>query len=148
MASNYRNRSTKKAKPKKAAAAPAPAPKPQTPGEKMQGVVSERHPSGAAWNRKKANVIAFYNGICHLCNHPGALQVDHIVPFAETHDDSIANLRPAHGTAKNQKNPCPVCGLNCNNIRGALSVEAGKRKIAARQGKSPQAEPEDSGREW
>ena len=107
-----------------------------------------RHPSGRAWNRKVANVIAAHKGICHLCGHPGSLQIDHVIPFAETQDDSLANLRPVHGTAGKQKNPCPVCGLNCNNIRGALSVEASKRKIAARQGKPVKQPPRDSGRGW
>lgn len=147
MASNYRNRSTKKPKPKKPDS-PSPVPRSQSPSEKTAGYETERHPSGAVWNRKKRHVIAYYNGICHLCQHPGALQVDHLVPYAETHDDSIENLRPAHGTAKTQKNPCPVCKLNCNNIRGSLSVEAGKRKIAARQGNVTETPPEDSGREW
>lgn len=149
MTANYRNRSSKKPKPVKK---PPPSrdvvPPPQSPGEKMAGYESERHPSGAVWNRKKANVIAYYNGICHLCEHPGALQVDHLVPYAETHDDSLPNLRPAHGTAKTQKNPCPVCKLNCNNIRGNLSVEAGKRKIAARQGNVTSPVTEDLAREW
>lgn len=107
-----------------------------------------RHPSGDAWKRKVANVISAHAGICHLCLHPGALQIDHVIPFAETQDDSIGNLRPVHGTAGKQKNPCPVCGLNCNNIRGALSVEAAKRKIAKRQGNATPAKPVDPGREW
>lgn len=73
------------------------------------------------------------------------MQADHVVQYAEGRDDSIANLRPAHGTANTQKNPCPVCGLNCNNIRGALSVEAGRAKIARRQGK---VAPEATERDW
>lgn len=88
------------------------------------------------WNRKKANVISAYAGICHLCYHPGARQIDHLVPYAETHDDSIENLRPAHGVAKSQNNRCPVCNLACNNIRGNLSVEAGRRKIERRIAKA------------
>ena len=107
-----------------------------------------RHPSGRFWDRKKANVIAYYHGVCHLCNHNGALQIDHVIPFAETQDDSIGNLRPVHGVAGKQNNRCPVCGLACNNIRGALSVEAAKRKIAKRQGNVTPAKPVDNGREW
>ena len=137
MPSNYSNRSSKKAKPAaKRSASPSPVSKSQSIGEKTSGYEREgedRHPSGREWKRKVANVIAAYGGICHLCDHPGALQADHVVVRAESRDDSIANLRPAHGSAgKWQRNPCPVCGLNCNNIRGALSVEAGRRKIARR----------------
>lgn len=108
----------------------------------------QRHPSGREWKRIVANVISHYGGVCHLCGHPGALQADHQVQYAEGGDDSLANLRPAHGTANTQKNPCPVCGLNCNNVRGALSVEAGRAKIARRQKKPPAAENRDGGREW
>lgn len=112
----------------------------------MQGYVNERrHPSGKDWGRIKAAVIAAHGGICHLCGHPMAKQADHLVQYAEGGDDSPANLRPAHGSAGKQKNPCPVCGLNCNNIRGGLSVEAGRAKIARRQTVAPE-EPE--GREW
>ena len=146
MPSNYKPNTTKKRKPKAAPASlPDATPKPQTPGERMAGYGREhRHPSGTAWKRLVANVVAAYGGICHLCNHPGALQADHVTQYAEGRDDSIENLRPAHGTANTQKNPCPVCGLNCNNIRGALSVEAGRAKIARRQGKAL----EDSDRDW
>jgi hypothetical protein len=107
-----------------------------------------RHPSGKVWNRIVANVIAAHSGICHLCGHPGAKQADHIEVYAENQDDSIGNLRPAHGTAGKQKNPCPVCGLNCNNIRGALSVEAGRRKIARRQAQNPVKPTADEPFDW
>lgn len=147
MGPRYTPNSSKKPKPRtKKPSVPQVTRKEQTPGERMAGYEREqRHPSGAAWKRIVANVIAHYNGICHLCGHPGALQADHVVQYAEGRDDSIANLRPAHGTANTQKNPCPVCGLNCNNIRGALSVEAGRAKIARRQGK---VAPEATERDW
>lgn len=112
----------------------------------MAGYERERrHPSGSVWKRIVANVISHYNGICHLCGHPGSLQADHIVQYAEGGDDSISNLRPVHGVANTQNNRCPTCGLACNNIRGALSVEAGKRKIARRQGT---VKPESTERDW
>ena len=143
--SNYTTRSSKKPKPRKAVPDVKPQPKPQTPGERMAGYEREqRHPSGTVWKRIKANVIAAHNGICHLCGHPGAEQVDHVEQYAEGGTDDISNLKPAHGSANSQKNPCPVCGLNCNNIRGALSVAAGKAKIARRIGKAK--EPLD--RDW
>jgi hypothetical protein len=132
--SNYRNSSSKKPKARKPPASSTdPAPKPKSISEKTEGYEREqRHPSGPVWKRKVANVIQAYNGICHLCDHPGALQGDHVIQYAEDGTDDISNIRPAHGSAGKQKNPCPVCGLNCNNVRGALSVEAGRRKIARR----------------
>lgn len=148
VSSNYRNRSSKKPKPSKQRPVPSPEPKPQTPSERMQGYDRERrHPSGREWKRIVQNVVSYYGGICHLCGHPGALQADHIEQYAEGGNDSLANLRPAHGSANTQKNPCPVCKLNCNNIRGALSVEAGRAKIARRQGIAPEVN-EDPGRDW
>lgn len=133
MPSNYKPKSTKKPKARKPLASSAPVAAPKSIGEKTSGYEREqRHPSGPVWKRKVANVVQAYNGICHLCYHPGALQGDHVIQYAEGGDDEIGNLRPAHGSAGKQKNRCPVCDLNCNNIRGALSVEAGRRKIARR----------------
>jgi 5-methylcytosine-specific restriction endonuclease McrA len=133
VSSNYRNHSTKKSKARKPPASSAPVPAPKSIREKTSGYEREqRHPSGPVWKRKVANVVQAYNGICHLCDHPGALQGDHVIQYAEDGTDDISNIRPAHGTAGKQKNRCPVCNLNCNNIRGALSVEAGRRKIARR----------------
>lgn len=147
MPSPYSNRSSKKPKPRSrpvAAPKPTPAPKP------LDSYKHEhRHPSGREWDRIKANVISTWSGICHLCDHPGAKQIDHVEVYGENQDDSIPNLRPAHGSAGIQKNSCPVCGINCNNVRGALSVEAGRRKIAKRMlenGFEPQ-KPDD-GRDW
>jgi hypothetical protein len=154
MPSNYRNRSTKKAKPAaRQPASPEPASRSQSVREKTAGYENEqRHPSGPVWKRKVASAVSAYKGICHLCGHPGALQGDHVIQYAEGGSDDISNIRPAHGTAGKQRNPCPVCGLNCNNIRGALSVEAGRRKIARRltQGQEGAVTEEvnDGGREW
>lgn len=119
----------------------------------MEGYEREqRHPSGREWNRKKAVVIDHHKGICWLCEHPGATQVDHVLAYAEGGTDDISNLKPAHGSSGSQKNPCPVCKLNCNQIRAGLSAEAGKRKIArriAQQGLTPPVNPDkDNGRDW
>lgn len=155
MSSNYRNKSSKKPPAKKPRASSAPVPSEKTLNDKTEGYDREfRHPSGAAWNRKKANVISHYNGICGLCDHPGALQIDHVIAYAEGQDDSIGNLRPVHGSSGKQKNPCPVCGLNCNQVRAGLSFEAGRAKIARRMKTQGRVTPavkkpvKDIGREW
>lgn len=147
MGPRYTPNSSKKPKPKpRKPSGPQVTRKEQTPGERMAGYEREqRHPSGAAWNRIKANVIASYNGICHLCGDPGAQQVDHLIAYAEGGTDDISNLRPVHGVANTQNNRCPVCQLACNNIRGSLSVEAGRAKILRRKGQRMKNGDE---REW
>jgi 5-methylcytosine-specific restriction endonuclease McrA len=35
-------------------------------------------------------------GICHVCDRPGADQVDHVVPLAEGGTDTEPNLLPIH----------------------------------------------------
>lgn len=133
MPSNYRSRSSKKPVERKSSKEATSAAPPQTISERTAGYEREqRHPSGPAWKRKVANVVLAHGGICHLCGHPGALQGDHLIQYAEGGSDDLSNLRPAHGSAGKQKNPCPVCGLNCNNVRGGLSLEAGRAKIARR----------------
>lgn len=54
--------------------------------------------------------------LCWLCGHPGADQVDHVVPRSMDTRRDVAdptNLRPAHGV-----NGCPTCGVKCNQARG------------------------------
>ena len=136
MPSNYRNRSRKK--PVK--------PKPPRGLESVKSYPAEgKHPTGREWERIKASVLEFHHRVCHLCGHPGAEQVDHIIPFTERADLATdpKNLRPAHGSSGTQSNPCATCNLNCNNIRGMGSVARAKRIIAKRQGKA-----EEEGREW
>ena len=77
--------------------------------------------------KKAARVIAQHGGICHLCGHPGATQVDHVVPWAEwtrtdlnVHDKS--NLAPAHGEA------CPVCGRECHADKTKAEAARGAQR--------------------
>jgi len=79
-------------------------------------------------------VILSYGGICHICNHPGARQVDHLKPVTEYPELMLrmSNCRPAHGAPGNR---CPVCHENCNQLRGGYSVERAQRIIAGRTGK-------------
>lgn len=50
------------------------------------------------------------NDVCHLCGHPAADVVDHIIPVARGVDARDQdNWAPAHGV-----NRCPTCGRNCN----------------------------------
>lgn len=65
---------------------------------------------------------------------------------------SLPNCRPAHGSPGNA---CPVCSkaagrpINCNGIRGAMSVERARRIIAERTGiTEPPRKPKPEGREF
>lgn len=98
-----------------------------------------RAPSEYIERHKAARIIAAHAGICWLCGHGDATQVDHRIPWAEwthptlsVHDAS--NLAPAHGT------PCPTCGIDCHEVKSkaeaARGRAAGYAKRAAR-GKRP-----------
>lgn len=74
---------------------------------------------GRPWRRVRAQVLADHGGICHLCGHPGAGDVDHRVPLAAWtaqggHPEDPANLAPAHGAYSR----CAVCGRCCNQAKG------------------------------
>ncbi|MGZ4574421.1 MAG: HNH endonuclease, partial [Mycobacteriaceae bacterium] len=56
--------------------------------------------------KQRQRTLTKHHHVCHICGHPGAEEVDHIVPWAEwTGSLSVhhpSNLAPAHG------NPCPT----------------------------------------
>jgi len=117
--------------------------------------------SGHRWEAFARSVIDHYGGVCHVCEHGGARQVDHDPPVTERPDLawSLAHCRPAHGAPGN---PCPQCSaacgrkIHCNQIRGAMTIERARRKIAewaeeyqrsqgSRVRKQP---PAQTGRDW
>jgi hypothetical protein len=117
---------------------------------------------GRRWEAFARSVIAEHAGICHVCGHAGALQLDHLEPVTERPELTWirSNCRPAHGVSV-RRNPCPVCSpqagrpVYCNQLRGGLSVDRARRIIAewieANQGAPPRARtaPEPgSGRDW
>lgn len=83
-------------------------------GEKSNRIVPTN------WKGIKARVLRAHDGICHLCKHPDAEQVDHILNVARggTHDDS--NLAPIHGR------PCPTCGGRCHAEKTGQEAAAGR----------------------
>jgi hypothetical protein len=114
--------------------------------------------SGTRTDRFAKYVVDYYGGLCHLCEHGGAKQSDHLIPVTERPDleFDLSNCRPAHGAPGNA---CPVCEINCNQVRGGLSVERARRIIAERAGNEkkpgarnrPGPEPReipDAGRPW
>jgi 5-methylcytosine-specific restriction endonuclease McrA len=57
--------------------------------------------SRRSFSRKdRARIFAANNGLCHLCDGKigvgEAWEVEHVIPWALTQDDSDDNLRPAH----------------------------------------------------
>lgn len=106
--------------------------------------------AGHRYNLWKRLVLQTYGDICWICGHGGARQVDHVESMTE-HPELIyvvANGRPAHG---GPGNTCPVCKLNCNQIKGGYSIERARRIVAERTGKPEpprKPKPEESGREW
>jgi 5-methylcytosine-specific restriction endonuclease McrA len=64
-----------------------------------------------AYRKAKVRALA-QNDICHLCGHPGADSLDHIIPVSRGgHPTDPANLAPIHG------HPCPICGQKCNALK-------------------------------
>lgn len=60
-------------------------------------------------NRK----ILAASDVCHICGHPEAEAVDHVISLHRGgSDDDPANLAPAH------HKPCPTCGRPCNLEKG------------------------------
>ena len=86
-----------------------------------------RTPADYLHPKKQQRILAAHAGICHLCHHPGATQVDHIVPWAEWTDTTLSvhdasNLAPAHGT------PCPTCGRDCHADKTKAEAARGRAR--------------------
>jgi 5-methylcytosine-specific restriction endonuclease McrA len=91
-----------------------------------------RRPQPGNWKYLKAKILRDHAGVCHLCGHPGAAQVDHIIPvklWLERHITGSphhpSNLAPAHATA------CPVCGRRCHIDKTQAEARAGKARARA-----------------
>lgn len=72
----------------------------------------KRRMSGEIHRRNKM-LIKKRAGICHICGHPGADAVDHVIPLARGGLDVPSNKAPAHHDRR-----CPVCGRRCNREKG------------------------------
>ena len=70
---------------------------------------------GRPHRNNRAKVFARDGDICHLCGHPGAGDVDHLVPRSMGGANHPDNYAPAHGATSR----CPVCHRCCNQLRGA-----------------------------
>jgi 5-methylcytosine-specific restriction endonuclease McrA len=99
-----------------------------------------RPPSEYIHPKKAARILAAHQGVCWLCGHDGATEVDHVVPWAEwtrtdlsVHDAS--NLAPAHGE------PCATCGRNCHLEKSLEEAARGTKRRAAKAKRPPERHP-------
>lgn len=85
-----------------------------------------RGPRYVVW---RAEVVAKYGTICHLCGHDGADSADHLIPLSvwgnQPYEPMLARM--AHGIGG-----CPTCNLKCNSSRGnkAMAIHIGHYKPA------------------
>lgn len=52
--------------------------------------------SGSREQKRARHVLLAHDGLCHVCGHHGADQVDHVVALTEGGADTLDNLRPIH----------------------------------------------------
>ena len=88
--------------------------------------------SSSPLKRVRAMVMRQHNGICYLCGHGGADEVDHIIGVAQWRKEQRvgdvnhpSNLAPAHGT------PCLTCGKTCHKDK--TQSEAAEARWGARK---------------
>lgn len=86
---------------------------------------------GRPWARIRKQVLTEAGGICYLCGHPGAGDVDHRISLAQWramggHPEDPANLGAAHGALSR----CSTCGRCCNQAKG--NREHTVRPVASR----------------
>lgn len=92
-----------------------------------------RAPSEYINQHKQRRIIERDCGVCYLCGHVGANQVDHVTPWAEwsradlsVHDAS--NLAAVHGGDE-----CATCGRDCHGDKSKAEAAQGSRRAAARR---------------
>ena len=81
------------------------------------------------WHRRKTAIHRRDQGVCHVCKHEGADEVDHIVNVAawlreqrdgDPHD--LSNLALIHGAA------CGTCGKRCHIAKTAVESHVNRRR--------------------
>jgi 5-methylcytosine-specific restriction endonuclease McrA len=64
--------------------------------------------SGRKRQARNQRILAASN-VCHICGHPAADAIDHVIALARGGTEDDTNLAPAHHDV-----PCPTCGKRCN----------------------------------
>lgn len=65
---------------------------------------------GSIVARKRAQVIATYGDVCHICQRPGADSPDHVRPRSRWGTDDLSNLRPSHKACNRRRGDGPCRG--------------------------------------
>jgi 5-methylcytosine-specific restriction endonuclease McrA len=75
---------------------------------------------GRPWERLRRQVLADTAGVCWICGHPGAGDVDHDPPYSTLIRLGLDPEDPAHirGAAHGALSRCPTCGRCCNQAKG------------------------------
>jgi 5-methylcytosine-specific restriction endonuclease McrA len=71
----------------------------------------------ADWPRRRLRIIRRHGGICHVCEEPGATEVDHLVA-GDDHRD--ANLAPIHRACHLAKSAAEGVAARRGRPRGGL----------------------------
>jgi 5-methylcytosine-specific restriction endonuclease McrA len=56
----------------------------------------------------RAQVLAAYGDVCHLCGGRGATSPDHVIPRSQGGTDALHNLRPAHERCNESRGDTPL----------------------------------------
>jgi len=98
--------------------------------------------------KDRARIFAAHNGICHLCGGKikdnEAWELEHIIAWALTQDDSDENLAPAHvkcHKAKTHKQDRPAINKAVRLDNKRRGFAASKKKLQSRGFDYPKKQP-------
>lgn len=98
--------------------------------------------------KDRARIFAAHNGICHLCGRKiqdnEAWELEHIIAWALTQDDSDENLAPAHvkcHKAKTHKQDRPAINKAVRLDNKRRGFVASKKKLQSRGFDYPKKQP-------
>jgi 5-methylcytosine-specific restriction protein A len=98
--------------------------------------------------KDRARIFAAHNGICHLCRGKiqdnEAWELEHIIAWALTQDDSDENLAPAHvkcHKAKTHKQDRPAINKAVRLDNKRRGFVASKKKLQSRGFGYPKKQP-------
>lgn len=86
---------------------------------------------GRLVGRLRAQVLAVYGDMCHLCRGGGADSPDHLRPRSQWGSDDIANLRPSHRVCNRLRGDGPAPGWEPKVIVVTGPPGAGKSAYVA-----------------
>ena len=64
--------------------------------------------NGRAEGRLRRHILARDNWICHICGHPGADTMDHLIPWSHGGTNTLDNLRAAHRSCNSRRGDRPI----------------------------------------